>query len=1024
MKVTRQRQILAVVVVPALLSLALLAGILRSSLESWAVDRWVDDHYSLTHTIAESIEAEIVQAKDALRILGGTSEFSSLREQERVDPSINGLPESVDPGMRKALEKLRTTGKFSVLFVLQPNGDHYLSHPFDVQQKLKKFNLSDRPYFQAATASGKAVVSDSFLGADGIAAVAINHPVLDDSGKITLHLGGVFHLTRLSQLINSERIAPFDRAQVTDGQGRLIADTNIGTLTAPGTENTSLARMLFSKTVTNVSASDRNGMRFSRGKDADGTDWLGFEHRLNNGWSFYMFRNAQNVENIVRPQIHKTVLLVTMILLIPSCIGLLLALRLNRRLQMTDNLLLDANRKLSERVEARTAELYRMEMRHRTLFESSRDAILIIEGNPITDCNKAALELFGAKLKTELCGRRPSDLSPEFQQTGETSIEREALVKSACAENGVAMFEWTHRRLDTGKNFIAEVLLSHVEIDGKLFLQASLRDITERNRVELELRKLSLAVEQSPNSIVITNTNAEIEYVNDAFCKISGYPREELIGQNPKMLQSGLTPQETYSYLWEALDAGRGWQGEFFNRRKNGDIYVEFALFAPIRQTDGTITHYLAIKEDITEKKKIEAELEVHRVNLEQLVAERTQQLVEATRTAELANQAKSAFLANMSHEIRTPMNAINGLAYLMKREGIGGKQADRLDRIIEAGRLLLGIINDILDLSKIESGKLTLEKVPVSMHSIAANISSLLHDRLEQKGLHFRLELESLPHHLLGDPTRITQSLLNFAGNAVKFTETGEIVIRIRLLEETPSAALIRCEVEDTGPGIDTETQKRLFVAFEQADSSTTRQYGGTGLGLAITRNLAQMMGGESGVSSEVGRGSIFWFTAWLDKGSDSSAEHMAERVAGAPDHERLIAARHGGKRLLLVEDEPVNRFVTIEMLSETGLSIDEAEDGQVAVDKAAAADYDIIMMDMQMPVMDGLQATRAIRALPGKNRVPIIATTANAFVEDRAACYDAGMTDFIAKPIDPDELYAKLLKALDTTADAKRDS
>ncbi|HEX5801800.1 MAG TPA: response regulator, partial [Azospira sp.] len=580
--------------------------------------------------------------------------------------------------------------------------------------------------------------------------------------------------------------------------------------------------------------------------------------------------------------------------------------------------------------------------------------------------------------------------------------------------DGCLAFEWTHRRLDDGSEFIAEVLLSRIEIDGKILLQATLRDATERRLAEMELRKLSLAVEQSPNSIVITNTDAEIEYVNDAFVRISGYPRAELLGRNPKILQSGLTPPETYRALWAALGAGQCWQGEFTNRRKNGETYVELAIFAPIRQPDGSISHYIAIKEDITEKKRIAAELDQHRAHLEELVARRTAELSEAKEAAEGATQAKSAFLANMSHEIRTPLNAITGLAYLMKRDGLSGTQAERLEKIADAGHLLLGVINDILDLSKIEAGKVALEQVPLALTAIAANVVSMLQDRAQAKGLQLRMESEALPHHLVGDPTRISQALLNYASNAVKFTDAGSVTLRLRQVAEDAQSALIRFEVEDSGPGIDRETQARLFAAFEQADNSTTRKYGGTGLGLAITRQLARLMAGDAGVVSEPGHGSTFWFTARLLKGDGSAAHPVPDGEHAAIPAEEELARAHRGRRILLVEDELINREVTLELLANTGLTVDVAEDGVDAVALAAGNAYALILMDMQMPRMDGLRATREIRGLAGHRQTPVVAMTANAFAEDRARCFDAGMNDFVAKPIDPGQLFSTLLKWL----------
>ena len=418
-------------------------------------------------------------------------------------------------------------------------------------------------------------------------------------------------------------------------------------------------------------------------------------------------------------------------------------------------------------------------------------------------------------------------------------------------------------------------------------------------------------------------------------------------------------------------------------------------------------------------------ELSLHRDRLDELLRERTRELVAANEdlvrardAAEAGSVAKSAFLANMSHEIRTPINAITGMAYLMKRaDKIPPDQVDRLDKIDAAAKHLLGIINDILDLSKIESGKMLLEAEPVSPGALLSNVASMLAERAEAKGLRIVTEIERIALPLVGDATRLTQALLNYAGNAIKFTESGAITLRLRRAGGDDTSLLLRFEVQDTGPGIPPETCARLFSVFEQADSSTTRRYGGTGLGLAITRSLAELMGGTAGVDSVPGEGSTFWFTARLAVGGALPAKKDAASALSVAD---TLLRKHAHRRLLLVEDDVVNREVALDLLGELGMAVDVATDGVEAVAAIEKTPYDLVLMDVQMPRMDGIEATRRMRGLDNGRRAIVLAMTANAFAEDRLRCLEAGMDDFITKPVDPDLLFATLLKWLERAAPA----
>ncbi len=474
-------------------------------------------------------------------------------------------------------------------------------------------------------------------------------------------------------------------------------------------------------------------------------------------------------------------------------------------------------------------------------------------------------------------------------------------------------------------------------------------------------------------------------------------------------------------YPREELPIIRGMAGEkshvddMLIERPDGTERLLEVFGSPVVDDEGRVWASLVSFFDITERKRAELELDRYRDHLEDVVEERTTALSIAKEAAEAANRAKSTFLANMSHELRTPMNAIMGMTDMALRRTTDPGQIDRLTKVSQASSHLLEIINDILDISKIEAERLSLEKIDFKLAGVVDHLRGLVGGKVAEKGLALRIQVEpdlaGLP--LRGDPLRLRQILFNLTGNAIKFTDRGTIDVRVSRVASSSTTVLLRFEVQDTGIGIAPEDQRRLFSAFEQADGSMTRKYGGTGLGLAISKRLAQLMGGDIGVDSQEGAGSTFWFTVRMDKAFDGGCAELD--MADDAAHE--LAARYAGARVLLVEDEPVSQEVGKELLEEVGLNVELAGDGGSAVEMARSADYDLILMDMQMPVMNGVDAARAIRALVGRAHTPILAMTANAFAEDRQRCMEAGMNDHIAKPVVPAVLYQTMLKWLSRT-------
>ena len=527
-----------------------------------------------------------------------------------------------------------------------------------------------------------------------------------------------------------------------------------------------------------------------------------------------------------------------------------------------------------------------------------------------------------------------------------------------------------------------------------------------REAREEERRENAAAFSAMAEGAIITDAQGSILWVNDAFCRIYGYSRDEAIGRNPRILKSGRHDESFYRRFWQELTTTGRWRGELWNRRKDGEVFPEEISVQALRDADGRIVRFVSIFSDITERKRSEAELQRHREHLEDLVRQRTEELTVARDQAESASRAKSIFLANMSHELRTPLNAVIGFSQLMEKDaGLTPVQRRNLEIIGNSGNHLLTLINDVLELSKIESGKTVVSADECDPHALARDVVEMMRVRAEQGGLDIRFASENLPAGILVDTVKLRQVLLNLLSNAVKFTPAGDVVLHAKAVPAGDGRVRLDLAVRDTGIGIAAEDVARIFRPFEQAEYRA--HPGGTGLGLTISRQYVEMMGGRLEVDSEPGRGSEFRFSLVVPLGPRNDWEGAAHHVVG-------ISGDAGARRILVVDDQRESRLLLRSLLEPLGFEVHERSGGHEAEAAAAFLGPDLILMDWRLPGVDGLEATRRIRANAALRQPRIVVLTAHVLDDSRARALASGADAFLAKPFREADLLAEVATQL----------
>lgn len=624
----------------------------------------------------------------------------------------------------------------------------------------------------------------------------------------------------------------------------------------------------------------------------------------------------------------------------------------------------------------------------KVIFQYSTDAHILLGKNGIIDCNRAAVQMLGIESREAMLAIHPAKFSPEFQPDGQRSKDKSIEMDRIAYEKGIHRFEWMHRRAN-GEDFMAEVTLTPVKVNNEEMLLTVWHDITEQRLAENSLRRSELMLNETQQLThsgsweqdLVTGKNY---WSREAFNIFGLEPNED--GPETFQFDNMIHPDDRAQYLTairDALYAGKTSSLDVRIVLRDGTIKHIHAIGKPHYDEQGRLTKLHGAIMDITEWKDAK------------------EALIKAKVQAEQAAIAKSQFLSTMSHEIRTPMNAVIGFTHLLMQNP-REDQREYLKTLKFSAENLLVLINDILDFSKIEAGKIDFENVEFSLRELISNIKHATIQRAQEKGIDLKLMIDDdMPEVVIGDSVRLGQIITNLVSNGIKFTNKGKVTICTTLVSTNEHTTTINFGIKDTGIGIPEDKQESIFESFTQASSDTTRKYGGTGLGLTITRRLLELQGSKILLKSKEGEGSVFSF----DLTFGSSNKKISKKTYNGMSKESLK-----GTRLLIAEDNQVNVVLAKEFLRQWDVECDVAENGAIALQLVKTNDYDLVLMDLQMPEMDGYETTEEIRKIEKYKDLPIIALTASAMLNIQDKAFIVGMNDYISKPFNPDDLYSKI--------------
>lgn len=970
------KRVLSIFFLGVLLSSTIIAAFIFYRVTYQEMQKLKVNHANMTRLIQENYQSKLQSLIQKGDLIAHDSRLQKLEDLDKIDYDLHGIPLDYEYEKRRLFDEIRKLdATISAVFIMSSKGEMYMVEPFETQLNLSKSVFRDREYYSKVMETHETVISETFVGADGFKIFVVATPILDESGEVSALLGQVYHLSNLNKLFPEQFLQNVGTSVMLDNNGelvRLMNDTldlrNEGASVYIDELNQKFAhesQLLLEK-------STLNGQVFYLSKTT-----------LDNGWVFYLLKEDKVIKEIIYKTFWDQMLFIFIVILMVTFFATYRIYRIEKMTSENEKLILT---KELHRIKNMETELREKHSLYHQLFKKNASPMLLINKKTLTiiEGNQAAAHFYGVPVEA-LKGYNLTKFTRKSEKVLRQELEDSAVQK---------MGYFTSKHLNAeGEYRDVEIYSGPVYHKKEIVICAVVHDVTLKNQMQTQMQKAIdhylTILDDFPTLIWRVDLDGDYDYFNKTWLNYTGCQMEEEIGDG---WLENMHPDDFKPYM-EAFNQAFKERDHFMIEMRLKDVEGNYRWMLnrgrPYYDLKGQFSGFIGTCVDIHDIKQMEMKL------------------TDSAHKAEEYNQLKDKFLANMSHEVRTPISGIVGITELMLKTEKDEKKFDQLNLIRNSAYNLLDLVNDLLDLSKIESGNFELNLTIFNLNDLMINVIKLFDAKIYEKGIELRFTIDdAIPYNLFGDPMRLKQILVNLVGNAIKFTDEGYVEIKAKLIEKHKEKLNIEFVVSDTGIGISEENRERVLEEFVQDDKTTVSRFGGTGLGLSIVRNLVEMMGGTIVINSKIDEGTEVHFNVFLkDYGFDSSYEteenHELDEITKAVEKTAFPL------RVLIAEDNRINQLFISSLCRDVfGDEADVVDDGIEALEKVKEHAYDCLLLDKNMPGLSGLQVTQQIKQMEDKSNIPIILITAAKLVDERESILTSGIDYYLSKPVDQKHL------------------